>query len=141
MKHSFVAVELAYLHRETLEWPGPDAGPSQQEIALEAPQVPIEGSCIAQEYCSYLPYRSVEGKTAGLGIETGCIAVGVEHVAGFVGFELHMDCFVAGPSEAVGIADGFELVDLGRSTPAVVVTGHSMVVAGMSVHAAAERMG
>ena len=80
---------------------------------------------------------SAEVIAAGAGIGTVCTAVGLEHIADFAGFELHMDCFAAGPSGAVGIVEGFERVGSGRSTPAVVVTGHSRFVAGMSEPAAA----
>lgn len=102
--------------------------------------MPFGGSYIVQEYYSYPPYSSVGAKAVAAGIETARTAVVIEYIVDFVGSELHMDYFAAVPSGPVGTVDGFELVDSGRSKPAVVVTGHRKFVAGMSVPAAAKRM-
>lgn len=140
LKRSFVAVDSAFLLQKTLGPLNLDAGSSLQATALEALQVPTEGSCTEQEYCFCLSYLSVEVIAAAAEIGTAYIAVGVECIAGYAGFELHKGLFAAGPSGAVGIVEGFELVDLGRSTLAVVVAGRSRFGAGMLVPAAAEHM-
>lgn len=139
LKRSFVAVDSAFLRQKTLGCFDPDTGSSQQEIEVAA-LVPIVDNCTKLEYCSCLLVLSVGAKAVAAGIETACIAAVIEHIADFAGFELRMDCFAAGLSGAVGIVEGFELVDSGHSKTAVVVTGHSRFVAGISVPAAAERM-
>src|ERR1700734_4371861 len=113
LKRSFVAVDSAFLYQAILECFDPDAGSPLQEMEAAA-LVLIVDNCTKLEYCSCLLVLSVGAKAVAVVVGTACIAAVIENIVDFAGSELRMDCFAAGPSGAVGIVEGFELVDSGR---------------------------